>query len=81
MITATTRGIPPSTHPGTVAQAEYTLPTAAHRFDPVTLSRIGERLLAHLDPGVTSPASSGKPVVRKRRGLRTLVRVVGIGNF
>ena len=50
VITATMRRIPPSTHPEVAAQAEQTLATAARRFDPAALSRIGERLLAHLDP-------------------------------
>ncbi|HVE96676.1 MAG TPA: DUF222 domain-containing protein [Pseudonocardiaceae bacterium] len=56
VITATMRQIPPSTHPSTAAEAEQTLATAARRFDPSALTRIGERLLAHLDPDGKAPS-------------------------
>jgi hypothetical protein len=56
VITAAMRRIPASTHPGTAAEAEQTLATAAHRFDPAALSRIGERLLAHLDSDGKAPS-------------------------
>jgi hypothetical protein len=56
VITAVLRRIPPATHPDIVAQAEQTLATAARRFDPTALTRIGERLLAHLDPDGAAPA-------------------------
>lgn len=56
VIAATMRRIPASTHPGTAAEAEQTLATAARRFDPAALTRIGERLLAHLDPDGKAPA-------------------------
>lgn len=55
VIAATMRRIPLSMHPGTAAEAEQTLATAARRFDPPALTRIGERLLAHLDPDGKAP--------------------------
>lgn len=58
VITATMRRIPPSTHPATAAEAEQTLATAARRFDPTAMTRIGERLLAHLDPDGNAPADT-----------------------
>ena len=56
VITAVMRRLPDATHPETAAQAEQTLAQAARRFDPSALTRIGERLLAHLDPDGTAPA-------------------------
>ena len=50
------RRLPPSTHPDIAAEAEQTQAQAACRFDPAALSRIGERLLAHLDPDGSAPS-------------------------
>jgi hypothetical protein len=69
VIIATMRRIPPSTHPGVVTQAEQTLATAARRFDPAALTRIGERLLAHLDPDGTAP--SEEPETMRELRVRT----------
>jgi hypothetical protein len=69
VITATMRRIPPTTHPGTVAQAEQTLAQAARRFDPTALSRIGERLLAYLDPDGNAP--SEEPETMRELRVRT----------
>lgn len=69
VITATMRRISPSTHPGVVTQAEQTLATAARRFDPAALTRIGERLLAHLDPDGTAP--SEEPATMRELRVRT----------
>ena len=69
VITTTMRRIPPSTHPGTAAAAEQTLATAARRFDPTALSRIGERLLAHLDPDGKAPAD--EPETMRELQVRT----------
>jgi Domain of unknown function (DUF222) len=69
VITATMRRIPPSTHAGVVTQAEQTLATAARRFDPAALTRIGERLLAHLDPDGTAP--SEEPETMRELRVRT----------
>ncbi len=69
VITATMRRIPPDTHPGTVAQAEETLAHAARRFDPAALARIGERLLAHLDPDGKAP--SEEPEQQRELRVRT----------
>ncbi|MGH3754233.1 MAG: DUF222 domain-containing protein [Pseudonocardiaceae bacterium] len=69
VITATMRRIPPGTHPGTVAQAEETLAHAARRFDPAALARIGERLLAHLDPDGKAP--SEEPEQQRELRVRT----------
>ncbi|MGH3883306.1 MAG: DUF222 domain-containing protein [Pseudonocardiaceae bacterium] len=63
VITATMRRIPPGMHPGTAAQAEENLAHAARRFDPAALARIGERLLAHLDPDGKAPSESPRPCV------------------
>lgn len=54
VITATMHRVPTAT----VAQAEQTLATAARRFDPAALTRIGERLLAHLDPDGKAPTDA-----------------------
>jgi hypothetical protein len=56
------RRLPPSTHPGTAAEAEQTLATAARRFDPAALSQIGERLLAHLDPDGSAPSDEPETI-------------------
>ena len=79
VITATMRGIPASTHPGTAAEAEQTLATAARRFDPAALSRIGERLLAHLDPDGTAPADEPENIreLRVRTGSDGTVSLTG----
>ncbi|MGH8571793.1 MAG: DUF222 domain-containing protein, partial [Gammaproteobacteria bacterium] len=69
VITAVMRRIPPSTHPDTVAHAEQTLATAARRFDPGALIRIGERLLAHLDPDGAEPAD--EPEQQRELRVRT----------
>ncbi|HEU0086193.1 MAG TPA: DUF222 domain-containing protein [Pseudonocardiaceae bacterium] len=69
VITAVTRRIPPATHPETAAQAEQTLATAARRFDPTALARIGERLLAHLDPDGAAPAE--EPETQRELRVRT----------
>ncbi len=69
VITATMRRIPPSTHPEVAAQAEQTLATAARRFDPTALARIGERLLAHLDPDGKAPAE--EPEHQRELRVRT----------
>ncbi|MGH3936279.1 MAG: DUF222 domain-containing protein [Pseudonocardiaceae bacterium] len=68
VITTTMRRIPPSTHPDVAAQAEQTLATAARRFDPAALTRIGERLLAHLDPDGKKPAEEPEQVRELRVG-------------
>src|ERR671916_3332002 len=60
--TTTMRRLPPSTHPGTAAEAEQTLATAARRFDPAALSQIGERLLAHLDPDGSAPSDEPETI-------------------
>ena len=73
VITATMRRIPPSTHPEVTAQAEQTLATAARRFDPTALARIGERLLAHLDPDGTAPSEEPETI----RELRVRTRPDG----
>lgn len=69
VITATMRRIPPSTHPEVAAQAEQTLAHAARRFDPTALTRIGERLLAHLDPDGSAPAE--EPEHQRELRVRT----------
>lgn len=69
VITATMRRIPPGTHPDTAAQAEETLAHAARRFDPAALARIGERLLAHLDPDGRAPAE--EPEQQRELRVRT----------
>jgi hypothetical protein len=79
VITATMRRIPPSTHPGSAAEAEQTLATAARRFDPTALSRIGERLLAHLDPDGKAPADEPETMreLRVRTGSDGVVSLTG----
>jgi hypothetical protein len=73
VITAVMRCIPPGTHPEITAQAEETLAHAARRFDPAALTRIGERLLAHLDPDGTEPADEPEQL----RELRVRTRPDG----
>ncbi len=79
VITATMRRIPPSMHPEVAAQAEQTLATAARRFDPSALARIGERLLAHLDPDGTAPADEPEQAreLRVRTGPGGAVSLTG----
>ncbi|MGH3900696.1 MAG: DUF222 domain-containing protein, partial [Pseudonocardiaceae bacterium] len=79
VITATMRRIPPTTHPGTVAQAEETLAHAARRFDPAALTRIGERLIAQLDPDGKAPADEPETVreLRVRQGSDGTVSLTG----
>ena len=55
-MSATMCRLPPSTHPDIAAAAEQTQVQAARRCDPAALSRIGERLLAHLDPDGSAPS-------------------------
>lgn len=69
VITTVMRRVPPSTHPETAAQAEQTLAHAARRFDPAALTRIGERLLAHLDPDGSAPAE--EPEQQRELRVRT----------
>ncbi|MGH3943493.1 MAG: DUF222 domain-containing protein [Pseudonocardiaceae bacterium] len=79
VITATMRRIPPSTHPELAAQAEETLAHAARRFDPAALSRIGERLLAHLDPDGNAPTEEPEQAreLRVRTGPDGAVSLTG----
>jgi hypothetical protein len=56
VITAIMRRIPQSADPAAVELAEQTLASSARRFDPAALARIGERLLAYLDPDGPEPA-------------------------
>ena len=79
VITATMRRIPDGTHPDTAAQAEQTLATAARRFDPAALTRIGERLLAYLDPDGPEPAEEPETTreLRVRTGADGTVRLDG----
>ncbi|MGH4025542.1 MAG: DUF222 domain-containing protein [Pseudonocardiaceae bacterium] len=69
VITATVRRLPPTTHPDVTGQAEQTLAHAAQRFDPTALARIGERLLAHLDPDGSEPAE--EPETLRELRVRT----------
>lgn len=69
VITAVMRRLPDATHPETAAQVEETLAQAARRFDPSALTRIGERLLAHLDPDGTAPAD--EPETLRELRVRT----------
>ncbi len=79
VITTVMRRIPPGTHPGTAAQAEETLAHAARRFDPSALARIGERLLAHLDPDGKAPAEEPERTreLRVRTGPDGVVSLTG----
>ncbi|MGH3974997.1 MAG: DUF222 domain-containing protein [Pseudonocardiaceae bacterium] len=79
VIATTMRRLPPSTHPEVAAQAEQTLATAARRFDPAALTRIGERLLAHLDPDGNAPAEEPETLreLRVRTGSDGTVSLAG----
>ncbi|MGH3838753.1 MAG: DUF222 domain-containing protein, partial [Pseudonocardiaceae bacterium] len=79
VITATMGRIPPWAHPEVAAQAEQTLASAARRFDPAALARIGQRLLAHLDPDGAAPAEEPETVreLRVRPGPDGVVRLAG----
>ncbi|MGH4007673.1 MAG: DUF222 domain-containing protein [Pseudonocardiaceae bacterium] len=79
VITAIMRRIPPLIHPEVAAQAEQTLATAARRFDPAALARIGERLLAHLDPDGSAPAEEPEHQreLRVRTGIDGSVSLTG----
>ncbi len=69
VITAIMRRIPPSTDPETVELAEQTLAGSARRFDPAALTRIGERLLAYLDPD--GPEPTDEPEQARELRVRT----------
>ncbi|MGH4003462.1 MAG: DUF222 domain-containing protein [Pseudonocardiaceae bacterium] len=79
VITATMRRIPPWAHPEVAAQAEQTLASAARRFDPAALARIGQRLLAHLDPDGAAPTGEPETIreLRVRTGPDGVVRLAG----
>jgi len=79
VITTTIRRIPAGTHPDTTAQAEHTLATAARRFDPAALTRIGERLLALVDPDGPEPTEEPEEVreLRVRTGHDGTVNLTG----
>jgi hypothetical protein len=73
VITAIMRRIPPGTHPEITAQAEETLARATGRFDPAALTRIGELLLAHLNPDGSAPTDEPEQL----RELRVRTRPDG----
>ncbi|MGH8966087.1 MAG: DUF222 domain-containing protein, partial [Actinomycetes bacterium] len=79
VITATMGRIPPWALPEVAAQAEQTLASAARRFDPAALARIGQRLLAHLDPDGAAPAEEPETVreLRVRPGPDGVVSLTG----
>ncbi|HEX6402709.1 MAG TPA: DUF222 domain-containing protein [Pseudonocardiaceae bacterium] len=79
VITATMRGIPPSMDPEAVAQAEQMMASSACRFDPAALTRIGERLLACLDPDGPEPADEPEQTreLRVRTGSDGTVSLTG----
>ncbi len=79
VISAAMRRIPDGVHPETAAQAEQTLAEAARRFDPAALTRIGERLVAHLDPDGPEPADEPETTreLRVRAGTDGTVRLDG----
>ncbi|MGQ0719728.1 MAG: DUF222 domain-containing protein, partial [Pseudonocardiales bacterium] len=79
VITAIMRRIPPSTHPEVAAQAEETLAHTARRFDPAALARVGERLLAHLDPDGKAPTEEPETIreLRVRAGSDGTVSLAG----
>jgi hypothetical protein len=63
VITSIMGRIPSAADPETVGVVEQTLASSACRFDPAALTRIGERLLAYLDPdGPEPPSSQSKPL-------------------
>lgn len=53
--------------PDVVRAAEHTMTTYAATFDPGTLERVGQRLLAHLDPDGDEPREKD---LRARQGVR-----------
>ena len=61
------------------AQAERILAHAARRFDPPALSRIGERMLAHLDPDGIAPSEEPETLreLRVRTGSDGTVSMTG----
>ncbi|MDT7712818.1 MAG: hypothetical protein QOG46_1507 [Pseudonocardiales bacterium] len=79
VITSTMRRIPPSTHPVQVTEAEQTLASMAQRFDPAALARIGERLLAYLDPDGEEPVDEPEQMreLRVRTGPDGAVSLSG----
>lgn len=79
VITAAMHRIPSGVHPDTVAQTEMTLAHAARRFDPAALSRIADRVLAHLDPDGTAPAEEPETAreLRVRSGPAGAVSLSG----
>jgi hypothetical protein len=79
VITAIMRRIPPSTDPETVELAEQTLASSARRFDPAALTRIGERLLAYLDPDGPEPVEEPEQTreLRVRMGSDGTVSLSG----
>ncbi|MGH4011091.1 MAG: DUF222 domain-containing protein [Pseudonocardiaceae bacterium] len=79
VITAIMRRVPPSTHPEVAAQAEQTLAHTARRFDPAALARVGERLLAHLDPDGKAPTEEPETIreLRVRAGYDGTVNLAG----
>ncbi|MFY9809352.1 MAG: DUF222 domain-containing protein, partial [Pseudonocardiaceae bacterium] len=79
VITATMRRIPPGAHPEAVADAEETLAHAARRFDPAALTRIDDRLLAHLDPDGDPPRDDPETTreLRVRTGTDGTVNLYG----
>jgi uncharacterized protein DUF222/HNH endonuclease len=79
VITAIMCRIPPSTDPETVELAEQTLASSARRFDPAALTRIGERLLAYLDPDGPEPTEEPEQAreLRVRTGADGTVSLSG----
>jgi hypothetical protein len=79
VITATIGRIPASTHPEHVTEAEQTLANMARRFDPAALTRIGERLLAYLDPDGKEPVEEPEQIreLRVRTGPGGVVSLSG----
>ena len=71
--------IPDGVHPQDAAQAKQTLANAARRFDPSALTRIGERLLAYLDPDGPEPVEEPETVreLRVRTGADGVVSLTG----
>lgn len=79
VITSMMRRIPSCTDPETVELAEQTLAGSARRFDPAALTRIGERLLAYLDPDGPEPADEPEQTreLRVRTGPDGVVSLNG----
>ncbi len=69
------RRIPPSTHPASRPRPV----TTARRFNPTALTRIGERLLAHLDPDGNAAADTRRthPHLVLTMGLNDLIDGLG----